>query len=694
MNNQEIPVQLDLEPGLVVGHKTTAIKEEKFYGSDHRKNYDFESINGDDFYDCNKLSATNNCAIKQESDGEDEFHDYESTLDAYCMDYHELPNQDNTRESHTVNKPIIDGTREGQTNSNQPDTTSPAPRPLKTIIGPPPSLIRQSTQIVACNIEKYHPASFSIFSECIWESVVKCRCEKYDKIKARNPNKLLMPPLSTKFLTRIEDFQGNIHLRDSHKIDELLWEKIVDYSFPKGGITRPIVLYEPYGVLVKRLGDWGNELVRVFVWKDKQHGKNDVQVKRMCEYEHDTTARQDSENESGDSDNDHTEQVIKCNVDDPLSVQGQESSRVLIRFLGSIRTSPIDVKILSDTGIGKAVSKAVKIATKLLKKVGEDGVHEDDPDALKGYPDFWSKNHIMGHEEVNLLQVLQLLLEEWKDVASKNGVKMTSTSSEIAQPKKKQKTHSTDSPILSNEKARNFATFGKQPNMDDNQHQANMKLLHESTNWKALYYSLRKRERMVREAHGEKVRATRENLAKNRPKVGKVVLKKAVGRVRGSESSNYIHGSPRKQDRHEAILNKSLGQRAQTAQSTSMRCNSLSRSNSKLSQLRQESKVASKWSKGTQKTVSKISQTNSTPTSAFGASVARAGGGSSTINSSKPKMVGNQARVDLQGGKRMTLPAAASAKSVGMFSSLQKGSVDKKSAGERISLKKVGKRMR
>jgi hypothetical protein len=41
----------------------------------------------------------------------------------------------------------------------------------------------------------------------------------------------------------------------------------------------------------------------------------------------------------------------------------------------------------------------------------------------------------------------------------------------------------------------------------------------------------------------------------------------------------------------------------------------------------------------------------------------------------------------------MTLPAAASSKSIGMFTSLQKGGDRKKSAAERISLK-TGKRKR
>jgi hypothetical protein len=159
-------------------------------------------------------------------------------------------------------------------------------------------------------------------------------------------------------------------------------------------------------------------------------------------------------------------------------------------------------------------------------------------------------------------------------------------------------------------------------------------------------------------------------------------------------SGSQIASSLKGHDRREAILNKSLGKRAQERQSNVFSSsNSPSRSSSKLSQLRQESKVQAKWSKGTQQTVSKITHNSNITFSAFGASVAQAGCQNNRALKLKPQMVGDQARVNLQGGKRLTLPAAASARSVGMFSSLQKEKSGKKSVGERL-VQNGGKRKR
>jgi hypothetical protein len=434
------------------------------------------------------------------------------------------------------------------------------------------------------------------------------------------------------------------------------------------------------------------------------------------------------------------EHVAQESKKDRLKAQSAKRTKALHCMLKSIQFSPMDVKILSDTGIGKCVSKVIKIATKLMKSVQhhEDMDNDEMEDALAGYPYFWRKscrlccngasrsytilkivpycevdNPILGKEgkdsiDVTPLQLLEQLLREWKEMASESGVAMSSTStsratSEAKSPVKKQRVDSTKASKCSaapkeEEASFPFASFGKPRNMSMEQHVTNMNLLHSSPNWRALYHTLQKREKMVRIAQGEKVRASRESLEKNRPKIGKVVLKKAVGRVRGlgTPSADRVIGSARGQERREAILNKSLGKRAQAMQSN---CNDSSnnKSSGKLSQLRQESKVAAKWSKGTQKTVSKIAHNPGAAFSSFGASVARAGGSNNTTStaSKKPKMVGNQARVKLQGGKQMTLPSAASAKSIGMFSSLQKDKLGKKSAGERVAVKKAsGKRKR
>ena len=201
--------------------------------------------------------------------------------------------------------------------------------------------------------------------------------------------------------------------------------------------------------------------------------------------------------------------------------------------------------------------------------------------------------------------------------------------------------------------------------------------------------SLTNRELELRKSHGEKVRATREHLERDRPKIGKVILKRAVGRVRGGDfggvggsslqmndggnggegtslSSSQIPtkmavgggekttlatlAAERKIARQEAILNKSKGLRAIQKQ----RSITGGAGSSKVAQIRQTSKVAAKWGK-----------------SSFGNSVASAAGSKSGV-----RKVGmqkeEQVQLSLQNGKTMKLPSASNAlKSTGKFSSLQ-----------------------
>ena len=60
--------------------------------------------------------------------------------------------------------------------------------------------------------------------------------------------------------------------------------------------------------------------------------------------------------------------------------------------------------------------------------------------------------------------------------------------------------------------------------------------------------SLTNRELELRKSHGEKVRATREHLERDRPKIGKVILKRAVGRVRGGDVGGVGGSSLQKND--------------------------------------------------------------------------------------------------------------------------------------------------
>ena len=107
----------------------------------------------------------------------------------------------------------------------------------------------------------------------------------------------------------------------------------------------------------------------------------------------------------------------------------------------------------------------------------------------------------------------------------------------------------------------------------------------------------------------------------------------------------------RREEKREAILNKSLGNRAKMQQSAQIGYSKYLEK-SKLDNIRRETKIAASRSK-----------------SSFGASVASARGQTIRRNT-KP----NQVHLQLKGGKSMKLPvpiAGKAGKAVGVFSSLQ-----------------------
>ena len=721
-NSNEIPVQLDLEGGFVVGQQKQsnssqhqAVKEEydEYYEAKVKEEYYESSPVKGEYYDHD--AKNNHCAIKDEY--LDDFNygfDKDCEGDAYCEEegYRGLHSDEDQEQSTEKEQSTSTMKQSSKESCKKPTSKDSAP---KFIQGPPPSLLSLSLQVVSSNLEKYYPQSFAIFSECEWESVVACRCETFTSVSASlhsNSKKLLMPPISEKILSLIEEHPDNSHLNSSNKVDRMLWKNIVNYAFPIGGMTRPVVLEEPYDDLVERLTLWGKDLVELFELENPtKDGGNQVEARS-----------DDSDDDTVNKEGKPAAQVVS--EKDRLKRQSVLRTKTLYSMLQTIKSAPMDVKLISDTGIGKCLSKVTKKATKLLKHVQEQELDKEEMrDALVGYPFFWEENcRLRRYGSNNLytelrmihpslandgecknltpLKLLQQLLNELKDLASEAGVTMSSSasSSKKMPPNKKQRVDTVKA--SSEDESYPFATFGNPRNTKTDEHLSNMKLLRSSPNWKALYRMLRKREETVRITQGEKVRATRENLEKNRRKTGKVVLKKAVARVQGLESpaigssGSQIASSLKGHDRREAILNKSLGKRAQERQSNVFSSsNSPSRSSSKLSQLRQESKVQAKWSKGTQQTVSKITHNSNITFSAFGASVAQAGCQNNRALKLKPQMVGDQARVNLQGGKRLTLPAAASARSVGMFSSLQKEKSGKKSVGERL-VQNGGKRKR
>jgi len=413
-----------------------------------------------------------------------------------------------------------------------------------------------------------------------------------------------------------------------------------------------------------------------------------------------------------------SEELLQHEYQQHMKQLATQNLETLKQTCYTLSESPMDVQLLAETKIGKSVSKAVKTLTK-LKRMSEDenkgfcGLEEDielremlwkrvvrwsgpiicytsttaaalggsgGGDGQKLQQQQRDKREVV---ELTTLELLQKLLEDWKEMASDSGVEIRSDSAAVAAAaappkKKKRRTETTNQhdnqknhEKKSNNKYRNIrvTTCGRDKHISLDQHLTDMNLLHNSPDWRSLYVSLTNRELELRKSHGERVRATREHLERDRPKIGKVILKRAVGRVRGGDvglgggsigAKAAISTTPstlageRTTARQEAILNKSKGLRAIQKQRSIGGPGSTS--STKVAQIRQTSKVAAKWGK-----------------SSFGNSVASAAGSKSGVRKVGMRNEQAQVQVSLQNGKTMKLPSVSNAtgKSTGKFSSLQ-----------------------
>ena len=655
----DLPVELDLELGIVIG----ADNDRRL--AQHDEYYDVAVKEEED-------NADNVCMpIKKEEEDETDEEQFFRP-----MDVHNNIKTKKEEDDSTDNE-------EGKNDMNMMYKQQQPPQSDGKVYQPP-SLLQLTTQMVSSNIEKYPPGALGVLSEYHWENVINARVnakkkndhnsstsssrrEYFDPRSASaadmddttannkepsdrplialegHASKRLLPEISEKILIPIEQHPNNVHLSKSKVADELLWKSIVDYNF-HGTMTRPKSLEVPCDVLKERLNEWGDEL---------------LEIVRPVLTEEEYAVNQAAKGES---------MFYDCDI----LGDGIERTNNLKKISYSLSLTPMDVKLLAATDIGKKITQAVKVMKKVWKenKKKYDNI-EDMEYALKGYPQFWKlvswddesiKNYIVindptSEEEQTLLSplgFLQQILQDWKDMVSDNDIADASKST-------------TSSPQCSE----TVATCGRGKKVSTNQHQIDMQLLHESPDWRSLYQSLRKREEIMKKSHGDRVRSIRDNLKKDRPKVGKVVLKKAVGRVRGGDTdcsstlkepfesdasaavTQSLKGSlvstlARRTEKREAILSKSLGHRARQQQFA--RNPSSHSSSGKLKQIRSESRVAAARSKSSHASASGIK-------SSFGASIARAGGTSSGRVKMQPQQ--GQVHVKLKHGKSMKLPSSA-----------------------------------
>jgi hypothetical protein len=591
----------------------------------------------------------------------------------------------------------------------------------------PSSLLHLATQTVASNLEMINPGAIGLLSEYHWDAVVYERAKKYnpsmessDKSGKVSPliamdgkaGKRLLPALSEKILIVIEQHPNNIHLSKSKTADDLIWQEIVDYTF--SGLNRPQSLEVPYSIVKERLHNLGDDLLENLScpMSEDEFAKSLVVSQPLLlnrrnpadDEEQEDISRKRKRTEESDVMNDKDLKATSINkksavaTDDGslsainkgyqqyLELESQHRTNNLQFLLVRLAQTPMDVVLLAEIGIGKRINKCIKIMKRLMK------ANKANENFLRGYPRFWKpcrwddalfsqEKHswcvIRKFEMMAPFEVMQQILQDWKEMASlENGVEATLAST----------SHPPTKPV---DKAVSISTCGRGKNISLSQHRIDMELLHSSPDWRSLYQSLKYREGIVKKIQGDRVRSIRENLEKARPKIGKVVLKKAVDRVKGNDGKDIrFQSSPegktpskvnsvgdqnnfqvRQQERREAILSKSLGHRYRQQHMIAQNGSPHS-GNGKLSQIRSESKVAASWSK------SSYSE-SSTASSAFGSAVARACGknGNGSDRLKKQQKQGSQVHVELGNGKQMKLPPSfisGTGKTVGAFASLQK----------------------
>lgn len=245
------------------------------------------------------------------------------------------------------------------------------------------SLVARCRAVVVANLERYPPESLGMLAENDWEDLVQSRHRKTAPQKGTgglDGTGRRTPALSERFLSEVEG--TNPHLAESNLADELLWRDIVEYRFNREGLTRPRALLLPWPVLVKQIAD----LADIFSDCKKKEEEAD-------------------------------------GAGELLELTPVES-RAVINATINLTDSPMNLALLKDSGIGKALKKLIKASSNRSQK-----------SVLKRLkmPISSAAAKEEGAKELSVLKQLERLLQSWVDLAASLGVAISSS------PKKKMK---------------------------------------------------------------------------------------------------------------------------------------------------------------------------------------------------------------------------------------------------------------
>lgn len=239
-----------------------------------------------------------------------------------------------------------------------------------------PKLTSLCQHVIAKNLERYPPDSFSFLAETEWDSIIKQQYKlTLPKVKSctSTPGLSLSggrkkPMLADTLVREIE--KHNPLLAKSKVTDSLVWKDCVSFRFKMGGMSRPKVMEYPWSVQLSRMQQIGNDLA--LFWREpKEYDDADFDVE---------------------------------------AVQFSRTKR-LKSHVQTLIASPMSIPLLSESSIGKAVKKFIKESSKRNSNLPPwaPDIHSvyDTPN-----PTYRGKS---------LLEQLDKLLVNWRSLASAKG---------------------------------------------------------------------------------------------------------------------------------------------------------------------------------------------------------------------------------------------------------------------------------
>jgi hypothetical protein len=340
------------------------------------------------------------------------------------------------------------------------------------------TLVTKCRKIIASNLDRYPAETIGSLSEIEWEEVVRTKYEmtapkvKAQKIKGSH---LLSDGRKTPLFADkfIKEMEEkNQHFQTSVVIDDLVWRDCVDYKFKKGGTSRPNIFREPWNMQVETLKSIVQEI-------------GDMSLKRNIS--------------SSDGNSSSSSTALP--------------NRRIAAIVQELQITPMTVPLLSASGIGKGVKKLIK------RLRAFDAAANDETTNFK-----------------ELSTELETLLQNWRVMASANGVAMSASSS------KSRSNKNSESASISG---------GKSRHTSDEQHAEDVIVIEKCSQWRDLFKALVAREQKLIKSHGAKMREIRKNLEVGRPKISAAKTRNREGKRRtlnesGGFQSPSVGAQPRK----------------------------------------------------------------------------------------------------------------------------------------------------